>query len=418
MNNKLIKIIDFWNKQVKKPVFFRDIFIKIPKESYEIIDILGVRRSGKSSLFSLFIQEHNIQEGECLSINFEDPFFIENNSPEIIEEIVECFELFFSKKLKYIFFDEIQAIPHWEKAVTKIQSLEKFHIFITGSSSKMLSQELSTVLTGRHQSFLNFPLSFQEFLRFEGVENMSHKALVLNEGVLKKAFLEYLEIGGFPKIVIDKNTELLKNYFYDILHKDIIFRHNIREKEMLEKITLFLLTNSTKIYSLKNIQNTFQISYDLTARYISYLKEAFLFFDLERFSFSLKQRHLAQKKIYAIDTGFCAAVSFRFSEDAGRRLENTVFLYLKQKYTTIFYHKNQHECDFLIQENNEITQAVQVCYDVQDGNKKREIAGILEACAEYGIKEGTIVTLSQEFTETVKGVRISVVPAWKWMLKN
>jgi len=412
MESNMIKMIKFWKEKRTENAFVRSQ--DLPLRTGEVIDLIGVRRSGKSSLFKVFIEKNKLKDGEYLLINFEDPFFLEHKNPQIIEKIIEIYLNYFSKDLKYVFFDEIQAIPNWELAIQKIQSLEIYNIFITGSSSKMMSKEISTVLTGRHYSIFLFPLNFEEFLTFNLEKKPDIVEQISNENHYLKRFEEFLYIGGFPQVVKTKDATLLKQYFYDILYKDIMFRYDIREKETLERIALFLLSNNAKLYSVKNIQNTFKISYELAVKYISYLKESLMFFDLQKFSYSVKAQNRSQKKIYSVDTGLSHNVSFKFTDDIGRLLENRVFLSLKNLGKKVYYHKNKHECDFIIFENQKITQAIQVTKELNPDNEKRELAGLIEACETHNLKKGIILTFRQEKEFTHKNIEIKCIPTWKY----
>ena len=213
------------------------------------------------------------------------------------------------------------------------------------------------------------------------------------------AFEDYFQNGGFPEVVVSKNQELLKNYFSDLLQKDIVMRYNIREKEILEKMAVYVLSNAGKIISIESLKEMFRISFTAVSAYLEYFKEAFLIFDLPQFSYSLKDQNKSSKKIYAIDQGLTNAVSFRFSEDKGRILENIVFLELKRREEEIYYYrtKNNLEVDFLTREKNQFKELIQVAWNLEDqATKDREIKSLIQAMTELSLSEGTIVTHSQE----------------------
>ena len=215
-HEQLVKVISFWKDSLDKAdLFDREIVNDIDVRSKEVIDLTGVRRSGKSSILKLLIKKLALSDN-FIFINFEDPYFIEHNNPSVIEEIVEIYKEYFSHNLKYLFFDEIHVVKDWEKAVRKLRDSEKYKIFITGSSSKLLSREMSSLLTGRHLSYHIFPLSFREFLEFKKIRINTKKDVILNEKMLLKEFSEYLSIGGFPEIVITKNRPLLKQLYKKI----------------------------------------------------------------------------------------------------------------------------------------------------------------------------------------------------------
>lgn len=420
-SEQLIKIIDFWKKSVETDTLQnRFIAGKINVKSKEIVDLAGPRRSGKSSILKLIIRNLKLKD-DFLYINFEDPFFIDHNSPQVIEELVSVFREYFSPDLRYLFFDEIQEINHWEKAVRKLRDGENFKIFITGSSSKLLSGEISSLITGRHLSYRIFPLSFSEFLDFKKIKLKGRKDVVLKEKMLHKEFLKYMEIGGFPEVVLSDNQALLKNYFFDVLQKDIIMRHDIREKDTLEKMAVFLLSNSGKIVTTESLKRTYNFSYEAVSSYLEYFKESFLIFDLLQFSYSLKKQNKALKKIYAIDVGLANNVSFRFSEDKGRILENIVFLEFKRRRDDVFYYKNKDgtEVDFLIRERNRNKAIVQVCWSIDDNEtKKREVDNLLKAMNELKLKSGIILTSNETGEVSVKGKKIKIIPVYKWLLED
>ncbi len=415
----LVKIIDFWQKSTKtKGLLPRDILGKINYSVRQIIDLVGPRRSGKSSILKLVIKQLNLSRN-FLYLNFEDPFFLTYNEPQIIEEAIEIFREYFNYNLKYLFFDEIQEIKNWERAVRKLYDGENFKIFITGSSSKLLNTEISSLITGRHLSYRIFPLSFKEFIAFKKIKLKSKKGLILKEKTILRRFDEYLEIGGFPEVVLTGNQELLKNYFFDILEKDIVIRYNVREKDVLEKIAVYLLTNAGNIVSIEALKNTFNISFSAASSYLKYLKDAFLVFDLLQFSYSLKKQSKALKKIYVVDTGLANNVSFKFSEDKGRMLENIVFLELKNRGCEIYYYKtkNNLEVDFLVREKSEAKEVIQVVWSLFDKKtKEREIKSLLLAMDELKLKQGTVLTYNEEDVLQIKEKLIIIKPVFKWLL--
>ena len=416
--NQLVKVIDFWQKNISTAKLYnRDILNKIALNSKEIIDLTGVRRSGKSSIFKLIIQQLNLKNN-FLYINFEDPFFIAYNDPNIIDEIIAIFKEYFNSKLDYLFFDEIQEIEYWEKAVRKLRDAENYKIFITGSSSKLLSGEIASLITGRHISYNIYPLNFEEFLNFNNLEINTKKDVLLKDKKILKLFDEYIKIGGFPEAVLTKSYELLKNYFYDILQKDIVMRYNIREKDILEKMAVYILSNSGKIISVETLKTLFNISFNLVSSYLTYFKEAFLIFEVSQFSYSLKKQHKALKKMFSIDTGLSNAVSFKFSEDKGRALENIVFLELKNRGLDIYYYKtkNNLEVDFFITEKTKPKQIIQVSWTLEyKKTKDREIKALLNAMSEINLNEGLIITYNEEDFIEINNKTITIKPFYKWI---
>jgi len=423
MNNieaQLVKIIDFWKKNSKiGNLIERELIQEIDTGGKEIIDLVGARRSGKSSILKLIIRK--IKSDNFLYINFEDPFFISHNDPQIIEEIIEVYQKIYEKKAKYLFFDEIQEIEHWEKAVRKLRDAETYKIYVTGSSSKLLSREISSLITGRHLSYGVFPLSFKEFLNFKKFPAVSIKDIILKKDEIYKKFQSYLEIGGFPEPVLTNNRELLKNYFYDILERDIVRRYDVRDKDVLEKLAVFILSNSGKIISVESLRKMFNLSARPIAAYLNYLKQSFLVFELMQFSYSLKKQEKALKKYYSADLGLSNAVSFKFSEDKGRMLENVVFLELKRRGEKVYYYKTKSnsEVDFAVKVKNKFQELIQVAWFLDDEeNKTREIKSLYEAMEEIKINKALILTNDHKETIKNEGKTIEILPVYEWLLDN
>jgi len=418
-NDKAIKIISFWQDSLNGgELFHREVMEKIDFDSKEIVDVIGPRRSGKSSLLKLIINRFDMTDN-FLYVNFEDPFFIENKDADVIEELIEIYEEYFNKDLKYLFFDEIQEVTNWEKAIRKLRDGTNYKIFITGSSSVLLSKELSSLITGRHLTTKMMPLNFREYLFFKKIIIDSHKDIVLKEKIINKKFEEYMGIGGFPAVVLDNNKELLKDYFYDFLQKDIVSRYDIRDKDAIEKMAIFLMSNSSKIVSIESMKKAFDLTFESVTKYLEYLKDAFVIFELNQFSFSLKKQNKALSKMYSVDTGLAQSVSFTFSQNNGRILENVIFLHLLRDFDNIYYYKtkNNLEVDFLVREKQKNKQLIQVCWDLKnDKTRKREVKALVEAMHELKMNSAIIITRNESEKIIIDKKEITVVPVWKWLL--
>lgn len=390
----LVKVINYWQEVAEEAaVLPRDIIDKIDLKSKKITVLTGVRRSGKSSVLRYLFQKVS-RENPALYINFEDPFFVLNNGPQIIEEVIESYQEYFSADLKFVFFDEIQNIKNWEKAVRKYEEAGKIKIFVSGSSAKLLAGEYATLLTGRHQSYELFPLSFKEYLRFEKMEIKSKKDRIVKDEKLKRCLREYLQTGGFPEVVLTKNTEYAKQYFADILQKDIIGRFDLRQKETITEMAAFLLSNSGNLVSLSSLRRLYQLAFPAVVNYLDYFSQAYLLFFVPQFSFSIKRRQKALKKVYGVDTGLLAAVSLSYSADWGRMLETAVFLELKRRGHEVFYYKTaaNQEVDFVYKDGKNLT-PLQICWDLDnEKTKKRETSSLTSARKELKTDKGFILT--------------------------
>ncbi|OYT32687.1 AAA family ATPase [Candidatus Woesearchaeota archaeon ex4484_78] len=356
----------------------RELLSKISTEQSMIQVLSGIRRSGKSTLLKQLMKKIK----NYYYFNFEDLRVVDFTIKDF-EKLEAVFRENFEKSNHY-FFDEIQNVPEWERYVRQKHDEGK-KIIITVSNASLLSKELGTKLTGRHLTFEVFPFSYKEMLKLKGKK----KSI--------KTLKEYINKGGFPEYLKYEKTEILQELLKDILARDIIVRHKIKDVKTLKELTIYLLTNTGKVFSYNKLKETFKIkSTNTIISYISFLEDSFLIFTIPKFDYSYKKIIINPKKTYAIDTGLVKANTASFSSDDGRLLENAVFLHLRRKYKEIFYFKEKKECDFVIKEKNKITQAIQVCYELTEENKQREIEGLQEAMKKFNLKKGTIITMNQK----------------------
>ena len=383
----------FLNK--KQEGFNRESLAKLQLSTSHILIITGVRRCGKSTLLQQISKK--IKE-EIIYFNFEDPriYGFELEDFTKLDEIV-------GDEIRYYFFDEIQNVEKWELFIRHLHDRDK-RIAITGSNASLLSKELGTRLTGRNIQIELFPFSYTEYLMFLQLENNL------------TSFNLYLEDGGFPEYLKSKHKEQHQQLFKDIVYRDIIVRHGIRQAKTLIDIALFLIANVGKEYSLNGIKNTFGVgSANSVADYIHWLEDSYVLFSMPRFSWSLKSVSINPKKVYCIDTGFAQANSLSFSEDTGRLLENCVYLALRRKYKEIYYFKDKGECDFIVKEAQDILHIIQVCGKIHPDNKAREVNGLLAALTFFSKTEGLILTLNQEDVLMINDVKVRLLPVWKWL---
>ena len=433
--NEIIKIFgdwNFWDKDlnagIKRPYYLNKI--KKLHESSHIIVITGARRSGKSFIMrqtAKTLIKGGIRENNILIVNFEDPRFVELNT-KTLQQLYDVYLEFLNPQEKpYLFLDEIQEVKDWEKWVRTTHELDKAKIIISGSNAKLLSRELSTLLTGRHLDLVIFPLSFKEFLRFRNVDLSKRFEIVNKEIEIKRLLREYIEFGSFPEVVLGgEKKQILLNYFEDILNKDIVRRFKIRKSKELVSLAKFYLGNISSLITFSSLERTLNISVDTVEKFSRYLEDTFILFFLKRFSYKFREQEKSPRKVYAIDVGLANTIGFRFSHNMGRLAENLVFLELKRKEMLgsnfeIYYWKdvNHREVDFLIKENLKVKQLIQVCWEVnRPETKNREIRALLKAMKEFNLEEGLIITDDYEAEENIKGKKINYIPLWKWYLKE
>jgi len=240
---------------------------------------------------------------------------------------------------------------------------------ISGSCSYLLKKEYSTLLTGRNLTFEVTPLSLEEALLFKRItidkKNLKNNLLLdTTKTKILKTLDSLLEQGSFPEVFLKQKkfkSLILKQYFDDILYKDILGRYNFNSQKTKD-LVLYLITNITNIFFLMKIRNSVHLSYYTAEDYLVAYKEAYLLFTLEKFSYSLKQQKKAPSKIYCIDNGLRNAVSFKYSTDAGKLAENLVFIELIRRDKETYYWKGQNEVDFVVKNSDNSLEAINVCY--------------------------------------------------------
>jgi hypothetical protein len=386
------------DKGVERLIDF-DRYIK----TKQIVILSGIRRSGKSTLLKQFSDK---LQGDFYYINFDDERLIDFDVSDF-DSLLTVWKK--SHQSKNILIDEIQNIEKWERFIRRIYE-EGYKIFITGSNAKLLSSELSTHLTGRYFKIEVYPFSFKECLIFNNID--FKKASSSNRIKIMKAFDDYLVSGGFPDFIKYKDEEFLKRTYEDVVYKDIITRFGIKEVASFRRVSSFVFSNFTKKIGYKKIAENLEIKSPISVRdYIGFLQESYLIFELFKYDYSLKKQFVSDKKAYVIDNGMRSVVSFSFSEDKGRLLENLIYIELRRRGCNVFFDKGKNECDFLIEEKGKIIEAIQVCYSLNDGNQEREVAGLVESLKKNNLKKGTIINYSDEKVINYDGFTVNIIPA-------
>jgi hypothetical protein len=382
------------------------------------IIISGVRRVGKSTLITQIIDK--FYKHNCYYLNFEDERLL-NFESEDFNSLYEVFIELFGKQ-KVFFFDEIQNVKGWEVFVRRMQDAG-FKFFITGSNASLLSKELGTRLTGRYLDLQLYPFSFKEFLKLKGYSlDKNALSFTTKRAEIKALFTEYLKEGGMPEYLIYRNPEILKKVYDDILYRDIMARYDIKETKSLRELTLYLLSNLSSLFSYNKLKKALGLgSVNTIKTYTDYLENSFMIFVVNIFSYSLKQQFIAPKKVYCMDNRLADCVSFRFSKDRGKFLENLVAIELKRRGNTLYYYKTKKglEIDILTRKGEEIDKLIQVTETLTNIKvKEREIKALTSAMEELGTQKGLILTLDEEDKIEFSGMRIDIKPVYKWLLKR
>lgn len=378
--------------------------------------ISGIRRSGKSTLLNQI--RGNFYKKGAYYLNFEDERLVDFAVGDFNVLYETFLELYGEKKV--FFFDEIQNVSQWEIFVRRMQD-KGAKFFITGSNASLLSKELGTKLTGRSVSIELHPFSFIEFLAFKGYQPPKDALFHTAERArIKKYFSEYLKHGGMPEYLKYRDATLLNRVYEDILYRDIVARYEVKQVKVLRELGLYLLSNIGGLFSYNNLKNVLGVgSMNTIKSYADFLENSFLVFLVNKFSFSLKQQFIANKKIYCIDTGLADSVAFQFSKNKGKFLENLVFLELKRRNSEIYYYKtsNNLEVDFLTKSGRREFALVQVAENLDhEKTRERETRALGRAMDELKLRRALILTEDTEEEIKLNGKTIEVRPVYKWML--
>jgi hypothetical protein len=379
------------------------------------IVVTGHRRAGKSTFLLQWMKKKYNSEFYYLDFSDERLVGFETKDFQLLYEIF--LENYGEKKI--FFFEELQGKKYdWNRFVNRLYTQGK-RFFITRSNAELLSKEISTYLTGRHFDICVFPFSFKEYLGY----NKFNKNYKSTSGKVEaiKYFNKYLKEGGFPEVVVYNDPRILENIYDDVLNKDILSRYNIKEEIEFKKIALFLISNCSREFTYTSLKNNFNLRSTHTAkRYVSYLTNTYLLFELTKYDYSLKKQENYLKKIYVIDPGLINQLAFQFSKNIGRLYENVVFLELKRRNKNIYFWKDKldYEIDFISVDKNKVVSLIQVVYDLSDlKTKKREIRGLLSGLNKFKLKEGIIITKDLQKEEKIDGKIIKYIPLWKWLLE-
>jgi len=424
MKNIFKKLLtDFIERDIKD-ILSRDY--DIPINSSKIISLIGVRRSGKSSILFDIAKKlrKQVARENIIYINFEDDrlYPLKLQSLDLLLE--SYFELYPEKKDEkiYLLLDEVQVVQNWELYVRRIYDNENIQIFITGSSAKLLSSEIATSLRGRTISFEIFPFSFKEYLQFRQIKPNIHSSK--SSAYIKNALESYLIDGGFAETINEEKMiarKILSDYLELIVYKDIVDRYNITNRSLLKTLNKYCFTNIATLISFNKLYNEFKsqgfkLSKDTIFNYICYLEDAYTLFSVPIFRNSVKEEVRNPKKIYAVDNGFKKIYDYAIAQDKSKLYENVVFLHLRRQSKEVYYFKQKQEVDFYAKiDGCEVL--VNVSYDIEDQTiRKREIEGLLEAMGYFGLDKAYLVTQHEEQELYLEAKTIYVKPLYKYLL--
>ncbi|MFA6256013.1 MAG: ATP-binding protein [Candidatus Absconditabacterales bacterium] len=360
-------------KVIPRNMVFDQEILKLNK----VISFVGPRRAGKT--YYMYQVIHQLIDAGLLSIqqvvfiDFSEFINLELDTKQLLED----YTTLYPDLQPFFVFDEAQEIKNFRTSILKLFN-DGYKIFLSGSNSKILSSELTTHLRGRDYQYFIYPLSFGEFLRFKKIQLPQHSTAT-DRGKIKSVFIEYMEYGAYPEIAIidDKliKQNVIKNYFDILLYKDLIERYGIGNEYVIKYLIQKILQGYTKETSINKIHNelkskNIEIGKNTLYNYFEYLENIFFIFRLKNY-----YSPNGQQKAYLGDTSFANILGKEFNK--GQSFENMVYLQLKRTYgDDVYYLKNGHEIDFYIPSQD---LALQVCYEMDDTNQKREIQPLLKS---------------------------------------
>ena len=376
--------------------------------------ITGIRRCGKSTLFQLFIdylKSTGISNEQIISINLEDADYNFEDYKQLYDYIKEKMD---SKKKYFVFLDEVQNVPMFQKAVDSLYIKKNVDVYITGSNAYLLSGELATLLSGRYIEIKMLPLSFKEYVS------------AFDDNNYQQLFLNYMKNGGMPGniSIIKSNSNDLDKYldgiFSTIVYKDIMARNNINDKMLLESVLKFIFDSIGSPISTKKISDTLtskgiSTSNHTVEKYITAFIESFLIYKAERFDVKGKNLLARDYKYYVVDQGLRSyLLGKKADSDMGHILENIVYLELLRRGYRVYVGKvDDLEVDF-VAESRDGLKYFQVALTVRDEKVlQRELRSLQKTGDHY---PKYLLTLDMDLESDYDGItKINVVD---WLLQD
>lgn len=421
-------------RQSEMPFTVIERDVSLPIDAKEIITIPGVRRCGKSTLMEIAVNrllEKGVRKENILWIGFDDER-IKYMVADELDLIIQAYrEMYPETDLRdvWMFFDELPLVDGWEYFVLRLFKGYCKHIYVCGSNASTLSVEMKSALRGWPREVEVWPLSFREYLRFKGIRSDSH--LEQDQARIEVAFDEYNRLGGLPEPTLmsveSEKYRKLQDYFDVMVLRDLVEHWQIAKPQM---VRYFIKRVMTTIASRLSVNSVFKeikasgrkVTKDDLYDWLAWAQDIYLVRKLDVYSRSVKSEMSLPGKYYVVDAGLRSAVIPLQSDDAGKRLENTVFLELvrrKARNEEMSYFSGTGECDFVVSEGTKVTRLIQVSWEMTDvETRRREFAGLVEASKVTGCRDLTIVTRDEEGEEMSEGLSVKIVPVCRFLLQE
>ncbi len=381
--------------------------------------VIGVRRSGKSTMCFNVLQNAKVKYAY---VNFDDERLYSLEAGDLNSVLEVLYKI--HGDFTHLFLDEIQNVEGWHLFVNRLLR-QGMRIILTGSNAKLLSSELATHLTGRHNSVELYPFSFSEYCAYKNIDTTTLTTQA--EGIRRAAFDEYLMQGGFPELFIENNNkQYVSNLVDDVINRDIQQRYKIRYFASFERMAHHLMNIAPVILSPTELTNIFQFNTtQTTSNYIKYLKQSYLLIGLNKYSTKSRLR-VTDEKIYTVDVAVMDKRPDAFAGvNLGWRLETIVYIELLRRNRSlgkdIYYyrkHARAKEVDFVVCQGNTIQQMYQVSYDISNSKTyKREMDSLVQAADVTKCQELYLITDNHRATIAHNNHTIQIIPAYEWLLE-
>lgn len=374
----------------------------------KVVIVMGPRRSGKTTLMMQLISgllNAGTSPKKILYAEMDHPLI--GSIDAIIGKFREIHGIRRKEEI-YLFLDEIQYVEDWGRWVKGLYDIENVNIVVSGSSTTILRPEVTTYLTGRNHRIDVWPLSFREYVNFRGRPER-------DEGYMYSRYLEdYMFTGGYPEAVLESDPTLrnmfLRSYFEDMIDRDVVRVYGVREVRALRELAAHVIENTAQVLSLNKLSNILKVPLSSLSKYMSFLESAYLFFAVEYHSGSINERKYNPKKYYTIDTGLKHAITGK--KNLGAMAENILYLHLSKKYGDVYYWKEKHELDFIMNKGQDVIEC-----KYHDQIDSDILKGLLKYIEKNNPKSATVISRSLEDKMELDGRIIEIIPLWKYLMR-
>ncbi len=432
MKEEFRYIIGEWMGQRLPETIEREMELDL--DAKKVIAIAGVRRSGKTYMLFETIKrllKRGVPRENILYVNFDDDRLQGAGTKELGEMLDAYGEIAAPKDGAAVFLllDEIQNVRGWELWIRRIYDTGRYRIFITGSSSKLLSREIATALVGRNITYVMYPFSLREFLLSKGIVAMKRELYSADMPRIERYAREYLIWGGFPEVAMAEKEEtkqrILSSYYDAILYRDIMTRYKIKDANRLSMVFRYAISaygsgfSTVKLYNYFKSQNI-SLSRQTINNFIKFGEQTFLFYQLMQFFKGFKRSNQSRKKLYVVDNGIAGL--FASAPEYGRLLESAVYIELlrrKERDPSLeinYLNDKDGEVDFIVSRKGVILQAIQVTYELNASNREREIRPLIRAIEKCKPERSILISFNPPGKELTIEKGIDVVSFVRWAI--